>query len=185
MRAAAGLALALAFGCAPGCNSTEVRTKGTGPMAFAADAPADGTSDDTNAGASMMLRGRPLVIVPRDHVVVDVVARGTKDLHGAAFRVTWDPEVLVFVEAQSASVWSKQLVSLAKEGAPGQLAVVWTQKGETSLDATAETVLGTLTFEIKGRKSTTLGFMKERAQVVDKLGAPVTMRWQGGVVAAQ
>jgi hypothetical protein len=177
MRAAAGLALVLALGCAPGCNSTEVRTTGKGPMAFAADAPAD--------GASVMLRGRPLEIVPRDHVVVDVVARGAKDLHGAAFRVTWDPETLTFVEAQSASAWSKQLVSLAKEGAPGQLAVVWTEKGQRSLDATNETVLGTLTFEIKGRKSTALGFVKERAQVVDKLGAPVTVRWQGGVVAAQ
>lgn len=181
MRNATRLALVLALACAAGCNSTDIYTKGSGPMAFAADAPADSPAD----GASVMLRARPLVIVPRDHVVVDVVARGAKDLHGAAFRVTWDPETLTFVEAQSAAVWSKQLVALAKEGAPGQLAVVWTEKGETGLDATAETVLGTLTFEIKGRKSTALGFMKERAQVVDKLGAPVAVRWQGGVVAPQ
>jgi hypothetical protein len=185
MRAATGVVLALALGCAPGCNSTEVRRSGTGPMAFAAEVPANGVGDVTSAGASVVLRGRPLEIVPRDHVVVDVVARGAKDLHGAAFRVTWDPETLTFVEAQNGAVWSKQLVSIAKEGTPGQLAVVWTEKGETSLDATAETVLGTLTFEIRGRKSTALAFMKERAQVVDKLGVPVTVRWQGGVVAAQ
>ena len=54
-----------------------------------------------------------------------------------------------------------------------------------SLDATAETVLGTLTFEIKSRKSTALAFMQERAQVVDKQGAPVAVKWQGGVVAAR
>jgi len=174
---AVAVALALALGCVPGCNSTEVVATGTGPMAFAADAPAD--------GASVVLRSRPLEVVPRDHVIVDVVARGAPDLHGAAFRVTWDPETLSFLEAQNAAVWSKQLVALAKEGAPGQLAVVWTEKGETSLDATSETVLGTLTFEIKSRKSTALAFMQERAEVVDKQGAPVAVKWQGGVVAAR
>jgi hypothetical protein len=177
---AAACALALALGCVPGCNSTEVRTTGTGPMSFAADA-AHATGD----GASVVLRSRPLEIVPLNHVVVDVVARGAADLHGAAFRVTWDPETLTFVEAQSAPVWSKQLIALAKEGAPGQLAVVWAEKGETSLDATSETVLGTLTFELRSRKSSPLTFMQERAQVVDKLGAPVAVTWQGGVVAAR
>lgn len=170
-------ALALALGCVPGCNSTEVRTTGTGPMSFAADAPSH--------GASVVLRSRPLELVPINHVIVDVVARGAPDLHGAAFRVTWDPETLSFVEAQNASVWSKQLVALAKEGAPGQLAVVWTEKGETSLNATAETVLGTLTFEVHGRRSTPLTFMQERAQVVDKRGGAVAVKWQGGVVAAK
>jgi len=179
---AAAALLALALGCVPGCNTSEVYSKGTGPMAFAADAPA---ADAPADGASVVLRSRPLEVVPRDHVIVDVVARGAKDLHGAAFRVTWDPETLTFVEAQNAAVWSKQLIALAKEGTPGQLAVVWTEKGETSLDATAETVLGTLTFEIKGRKSTALAFMQERARVVDKLGAPVAVKWQGGVVAAR
>lgn len=170
-------ALAVTLGCVPGCNTTEVQTTGTGPMAFVADAPAE--------GASVVLRSRPLVVVPRGQVIVDVVARGAADLHGAAFRVTWDPATMSFVDAHSAPVWSKQLVALAKEGTPGQLAVVWTEKGEKSLDATAETVLGTLTFELESRKSTPLAFMQERAQVVDKLGAPVAVKWQGGVVAAK
>ena len=92
--------LALALGCAAACNSTDVYIKGSGPMAFAADAPpADGPGD----GASVVLRARALEVVPRDHVIVDVVARGAKDLHGAAFRVTWDPETLTFVEAQNAN----------------------------------------------------------------------------------
>jgi hypothetical protein len=173
-------ALALALVCVPGCNSTEVQTRGTGPMSFAADA-ADATSD----GASVVLRSRPLEIVPINHVIVDVVARGAADLHGAAFRVTWDPETLSFVEAHSAPVWSTQLVARANEGAPGQLAVVWAEKGETSLNATSETVLGTLTFALRSGKTSPLTFMQERAQVVDKLGAPVAVRWQGGVVAAR
>ena len=170
------VALALALGCAPGCNTTEVRTTGNGPMVFtAAEAPPE--------GASVVLRSRPLV--PLGRVIVDVVARGAPDLHGAAFRVTWDPETMVFVEAQSAPVWSKQLVALATEGTPGQLAVVWTEKGETSLDATAETVLGTLTFEVQRRKTTALAFVEERARVVDKRGAAVAMTWRGGAVGAR
>jgi hypothetical protein len=170
-------ALAIALGCAPGCNTTEVRTTGNGPIVFsAADA-------ENTIGASITLRSRPLV--PLDRIVVDVVARGAPDLHGAAFRVTWDPQTMVFADAQSAPVWSKQLVALATEGSPGQLAVVWTEKGEKSLDATAETVLGTLTFDVRGRKSTALAFVEERAQVVDKRGVAVPMTWRGGTVSAR
>ena len=178
-RPVAAIVLALGLVCAPGCNTTEIETKGNGPMAFAAETapPAD--------GASIVLRSRPLLGTPRGHVMVDVVARGAADLHGAAFRVTWDPASLRFVEAQNGPTWSKQLVALAKVGTPGQLAVVWTEKGETSLDATHETVLGTLTFAVESRKSTALAFMQERAQVVDKHGAPVAVTWQGGTVAAQ
>ena len=176
VRAFGWLALALALGCAPGCNTSEVRTTGNGPVVFsAAEAPLQ--------GASIVLRSRPLV--PLDRVVVDVVARGAPDLHGAAFRVTWNPGTMAFTEAQSAPVWSKQLVALATEGTPGQLAVVWTEKGEKSLDATAETVLGTLTFEVRGRKSTALAFVEERAQVVDKRGVAVPMTWRGGTVSAR
>jgi hypothetical protein len=171
------IAMTIALGCALGCNTTEVRTTGNGPIVFSAGEAAP------PEGASIVLRSRPLV--PLDRVVVDVVARGAPDLHGAAFRVTWDPATLVFAEAQSAPVWSKQLVALATEGTPGQLAVVWTEKGEKSLDATAETVLGTLTFDVRGRKSTTLAFVEQRAQVVDRRGVAVPMTWRGGTVSAR
>jgi hypothetical protein len=151
-------------------------------MAFAAtgDAAADGAD-----GATIGLRSRSLLLTPRDHVIVDVVAHGAADLHGAAFRVTWDPATLSFVEAASGPKWSKEAIALAKEGTPGQLAVVWTEKGQTSIDAKDETVLGTLTFAVVSRKSTALAFMNERAQVVDKTGAPVAVTWRGGTVAAR
>jgi hypothetical protein len=169
--------MAVALALALGCNTTEVRITGNGPMIFSADAPPE--------GASVVLRSRPSQVVPLGRVVVDVIAKGAPDLHGAAFRVTWDPEAMSFMEAQSAPVWSKQVVALAKEGTPGQLAVVWTEKGEVSVDATGETVLGTLTFEVQHRRSTALAFVQERAQVVDKRGAPVAMTWRGGNVASR
>ena len=167
------LAIALAF--APGCTSADSRSgSGFGPMGFAAEPPAD--------GATVFLRGQPQGLAAPNQVVVDVVARGAAGLHGAAFRVTWDPEALGFLDAQSGAPWSKQVLALAKEGSPGQLAVAWTEKGETSIDASGETVIGTLTFEVRGRKGTALGFLAERSQLVDKKGARVDVKWLGGAI---
>ena len=173
------LASTLVFGLAfvPGCNDGSRSSDGNGPMGFAADPPAD--------GATVFLRGRTADASTANRVVVDVVARGAADLHGAAFRVTWDPDALAFVEAASGPPWSKQVLAIAKEGSPGQLAVAWTEKGETGIDASGETVIGTLTFDIRGRKGTTLGFKTERSQLVDKRGARVDAKWSGGTIAAR
>ena len=186
--AAKPTAIAMVIGLAflAAYNTTEIERAGSGPMAFSAAAGApSGATPPTTQGATVFMRSRPLLLTPRDHVVVDVVARDAADLHGAAFRVTWDPATLRFVEAQSGPTWSKEALTLAKEGTAGQLAVVWTEKGEKSIDAKRETVLGTLTFAIVSRKASALAFMNERAEIVDKSGAPVAVTWQGGAVAAQ
>lgn len=164
---------------ATGCTSSETREGTNGPVALAPEAPAD--------GATVFMRGRSdtAAAAAPNRVVVDVIARGTPDLHGAAFRVTWDPEALAFVEAVSGAPWSKQVLSMAKEGTPGQLAVAWTEKGETGIDATAETVIGTLVFETKGGKATPLAFKTERSQIVDKKGVRVDVAWRGGSIAAR
>ena len=170
------LALAVA---ASGCTSDNSQSTAAGPAAFAADAPPEGASVFLRAQSNLLQLGSP------DRVVVDVVARGAADVHGAAFRVTWDPEALGFVEAQSGPPWSKTMLSLAKEGSPGQLAVAWTEKGETGIDASGETVIGTLTFDARGRKGTALGFKSERSQLVDKKGARVAVTWRGGTIPAR
>jgi hypothetical protein len=170
------LALALAF--VPGCTSRETRS-GDGPMGFVPDGPA------AVEGATVSLSGGTVDAIFPNRVVLDVVARGARDVHGAAFRVTWDPESLGFVEARSGAPWSRQVVALAKEGSPGQLAVAWTEKGETGIDASGETVIGTLVFELRGDKGTALSFKTERSLLVDKRGAPVTTKWAGGSIAAR
>lgn len=147
------------------------------PASFVGEAPGE--------GATVFLRGRSGAQQPGGPVLVDVVARGAADLHGAAFRVTWDPNALAFVEAQSGSVWSKQALALAKEGTPGQLAITWTEKGERGIDAMNEVVLGTLVFDARGRSETPLTFKTERSQVVDKKGVPLVVAWRGGVVAGR
>lgn len=168
------LAAAAAF--APGCTSDDSGSNGPGPVAFAAEARAD--------GASVFLRERPNPL-KLHRFAVDVVVRGAPDVHGAAFRVTWDPEALTFIDAASGAPWSKAALSLAKEGTPGQLAVAWTEKGETGIDASKETVIGTLTFEARGPKGSALAFKTERSQLVDKKGARVAVTWRGGSIAAR
>lgn len=171
--------LALAALFTPGCTTGHTRSSGGGgAMDFAPDAP-------PVEGASVSLTsGSPSPFFP-DRVVVDVVARGAGDLHGAAFRVTWDPEALFFVDAKSGAPWSKQVLALAKEGSPGQLAVAWTEKGEKGIDATNETVIGTLVFQVRGRKGTGLAFKTERSQLVDRKGAVVVAKWVSGSIAAR
>ncbi len=165
------------------CTSSDARESGpAGPAAFVGDVPAD--------GATVFLRARKGGEVAAtassgatEHLFVDVVARGAPDVHGAALRVTWDPEALAFVEAQSGATWSKQALALAKEGAPGQLAVMWAEKGERGIDATTETVIGTLVFDARGRKGSAVAFKAERSQLVDKKGSAIVVAWRGGAVA--
>lgn len=154
---------------ATACTSPEPRgSNGPPAVTFAPAVPTD--------GPTIALRGRIDTLAP-GRVAFDVVARGAGDVHGAAFRVSWDPAAMVFVEATSGTPWSRAALAMAKEGAPGQLAVAWTEMGETSIDATAEAVLGTLVFDLKSRAATTLAFIPERSQVVDKKGTRLAARW--------
>ncbi len=172
----ARLALVLVLSCAAACSSNDTH-KGASPMTFVAAAPAD--------GPGVFLRPQaPSVILPK-RISVDVVARGAPDLHGAAFRLSFDPSAVAFIEAVSGAPWSKQALALAKEGSPGELAVVWAEKGELGLDASGETVLGTIVFEVRGRNASAIAFKKERSQLVDKKGVRVEAAWTGGSIAAR
>lgn len=178
MKSLIACSMLVAVAYASGCNSDAPQSSAPGPVTFATEAPPE--------GASVYLREQPNLLAPNpNRVVVDVVARGAANLHGVAFRVTWDPEALGFVEATSGAPWSKTMLSLAKEGSPGQLAVAWTEKGETSIDATGETVIGTLVFDARSRKGTALAFKPERSQLVDKKGARVIVAWRGGNIPAR
>jgi hypothetical protein len=167
------LAIAL---CVAGCTSRDA-SKGAGPATFVPAAPIE--------GPSVFLRSTPPNAVLPDRISVEVVARGAADLHGAAFRLTWDATALGFVEAKGGALWSKQAVAMAKEGSPGELAVVWAEKGETGIDASGETVLGTLVFDMRGRAGTALAFKGERSQLVDRKGVRVAATFVGGQLTAR
>jgi len=168
---------ALVLLCAAGCTSSDTQTYGGGPMKFVSASPPE--------GPSVLLRSQPPSVLLPNRITVDVVARGAADLNGAAFRLSWDPAALGFIEATNGASWSKQALAMAKEGSPGELAVVWAERGETGIDANAETVLGTIVFEVHGHKGTTLGFKSERSQLVDKKGVRVEATWAGGQIAAR
>lgn len=169
------LVSALVLCASAGCSSKGGGDAPPGPAVFAPEPGSD--------GAVVFLSPRPSI---GDRVVLDVVARGAAQVHGAAFRLTWDPESLVFVSAESGAAWSKQAIAIAKEGSPGQLAVAWTEKGETgSVDAAKDTILGSLTFDVRGRKGTSLDFKVERSTLVDRKGAHLPVTWRGGAVTAR
>lgn len=170
--ACSALLLAATTTFVPGCTSEETRYENApGLIAFAPEARIE--------GASVFLRDRLDPLAP-NHLVLDVVARGAADIHGAAFRVTWDPEALGFLEAAGGPSWSRTALAVAKEGAPGELAVAWAEKGEAGIDATGDTVLGTISFDVRSRKGTALAFRTERSQLVDKKGVRVDATWRGG-----
>ncbi len=168
--------LALVLVGAAGCSTSDTQN-GPGPMTFVASTPPDGTS--------VFLRSQPPSVLLPNRITVDVVARGAADLHGAAFRLTYDPGALGFIEATSGGRWSKQALAMAREGAPGELAVVWAEKGELGFDASGETVLGSIVFEVHGRATTAVRFKNERSQLVDKKGVRVDATWAGGQIAAR
>ncbi|AKU97591.1 hypothetical protein AKJ09_04255 [Labilithrix luteola] len=122
-----------------------------------------------------------------DHVIIDVLAYGVANVHGIAFRVSFDPSVLHFASALTGPAWSKQAMALAKEGTPGQLAVLWTEEGElTFVDAKPRTVLGTLVFDRldKGRPLTgqAFRFRPERSRLMDRKGNTVRVAWRDALV---
>ena len=157
-----------------GCGGSKANDTPPGPVSFAAEPESD--------GAVVFLRGR----TEGDRVFADVVARGITDVHGAAFRVTWDPDALSFVEAQRSPAWSPKAVLLAKEGAPGTLAVAWTEKGEAmGHDASTPLVLGTLVFDAKSRKGTRIAFRTDRSTVVNHEGKTQAVAWRAGKIPAR
>lgn len=164
---ALGLAVSLAA-----CGGSTTTEPAPGPVVFAPEQESD--------GAVVFLRGR----TEGTRLVADVVAKGIADVHGAAFRVRWDPEALALVETRAADAWSKSAVLLAKEAAPGQLVVAWSEKGEAAgHDATSPLVLGTLVFETKGRKGTTIAFTRGRSTVVSREGKAIAAGWRAGSIA--
>lgn len=160
---------------AAGCDSSDAKKADARPEAgFATEEPA-------KTHPAVFLRGR----ADGDRAVVDVVARGAaRDVHGAAFRLRWDPAKLAFVEARASDAWSASAVRLAKEGLPGELVVAWTEKGGSAgFDAADETILGTLHFAVKTRERTDIAFRPDRSTLRDATGAPIAVEWRGGQVA--
>ncbi len=178
MRTAALLTTAaLVFGFTGACDSSE-KSKGDAPRS----APDADASPAPAQAATVFLRGR----VDGDRARVEVVVRGApRDLHGAAFRLRWPAHALTFVEARTSDAWSPSAIRLAKEGLPGELVVVWSEKGQgAGVRTKDETVLGSLDFTVTAKGSsasahTELLFRPERSTLRDASGTPMAVEWLG------
>ena len=151
------------------------------PVVTAPSAAFDGA--DPVAGTTVFLRGRSLGN-DGSQVVVDVVARGATDVHGAAFRLGFDPAVLSYVDVKRGEAFSSHALNVTKEAKPGELMAAWTETGGTGFSAVDETVLGTLTFDVKQHATTTtLEFRGERSTLIDRNGKAAALAWRGGSFA--
>lgn len=158
-----------------GCNESSPTEAPPGPLTFTAESA-------SSEGGQVYLEGR----TEGDRVIVDIVAKGMKDVHGTALRMKWDAEALSLVEAKASDAWSKQAVLLSKEATPGTLAIAWTEKGEgVGHDATEPLVLGTLVFDAKGRKGSAVSFRAERSAIMDHEGKTHVIAWHAGNVPAR
>ena len=170
-------ALVLAAASAAGCDTSEKKA--------APQRPGAGTDADAapaSAMATVFLRSR----LEGRRAIVDVIARNAeRDVHGAAFRLAWAPERLGLVEARLSAAWSGSALRLAKEGLPGELVVVWSEKAEsTGVPARDETILGTIELTVKGTGPVDVTFRPERSTLRDATGASIPVEWHGGEVAA-
>lgn len=179
MKSSSALLFAVAafVGSLAGCDSSE-------PKSHMPPVPvgSSGGDEEKPAKAAVYLKGR----VEGERVVVDVVARGAADIHGAAFRLHWDASKISFVEARGSDAWSRQALLLAKEGLPGELAIAWTEKGTgAAVDAREDTRLGSISFIAKAHDGAALAFRTDRSMLVDTKGTPISVEWRGGHVGAR
>lgn len=155
------------------CSSSEPAPSPPALTGFVPDGEVD--------GPTVFLRGHR----DGDKLTVEVVARGMDDVHGAALRLHWDPAKLGYIEARGSDAWSQRAVRLAKEGAPGELAIAWTERGSAgALSFVEETILGTIDFRVSAGGTSPLEFRTERSKLIDSKGAPISVAWRGGKLHA-
>lgn len=165
----------VACGRAAGSGSTK-----RGPTGFE---PGEENVEDR---PSVFLREHPTDGPIADAVELDVVARRVADVHGIALRLTWDPAALAFDRAALSTRFSSSAFAQAREGTPGQLALVWTEKGAaTTVDASDEAILGSVRFRRLGPAGSPVSLRAERSAVVGRSGRRADVAWFGGTVVAR
>lgn len=140
------------------------------------------TSEAPGDGASVTLRGRP----DGDTVLVDILARGAADVHGATFRLTFDPDSIAFGgDITSGPSWSKASLAIAKEATPGLLLVTFAEKGAIGISAKEETVLGTVRFGVRAHRTSTIGIRADRSALMDRDGKIANATFHGATVTSR
>lgn len=118
-----------------------------------------------------------------EHAVIDVVARDVSAIHGTAFRLTWDPAKVALGDVTAGTEWSPQAIRVAKEGLPGELVVVWTERGVGGgLNASTEAVLGSIAVTLKTSEPATIAFRPERSTLRNMKDEAITVEWRGTTI---
>lgn len=118
-----------------------------------------------------------------EHAVIDVVAGDVSAIHGAAFRLTWDPAKLSASEVTAGTEWSPQALRAAKEGLPGELVVLWTERGAGGgVNASSEAVLGSIAVTLKTSEPASISFRPERSTLRNAKDEAIAVEWRGTTI---
>lgn len=159
-----------------GCSSDDEPSKHPGgSRAFKTDA--------LPTGAAVYLRQQEL----RDgKLVIDLVGTHVADGYGVAFRLEYDPAVLSFALATPGGTWTPNHVYVAREARPGLLVGASSEKGTTAGHDWPDTVLGSISFDVRSKSSTRVDFVSARSGVVHADGSrDAAVTWVGGELSAE
>lgn len=179
MRIAAwNLCLALGLGLAACGDDAPVPPPRAAAVATAA---APSFVADHGDGARVLLREAELTA---DRLVLDVVASATGALHGASFRLTFDPAVVAYSGFAAGSSFGGSDIVLAKEAKPGLVVLAFSKLGAATpvdLDG-GERVLATLTFAKVAAGQSRIAWTAARSRLADPAGKTIAVAFLGGTV---
>ena len=139
-------------------------------------------ADTTPPNPSISLRARAL---DGRTLTLNVVTHGVDELYGAAFRLSYDPRSLRFVELARGSAFSDRtdVSVLGRETQAGLLIGVATLVGQSRgapLKAAGEATIATVTLAIDSRSSSRIDFVPGRSVALDEGGREIVLGTSGG-----
>lgn len=156
-----------------GCGSDATKRR----PSWRADEPAADASVAPKATVRLRWNGSV------ERAVVDVVASDVSEIHGAAFRLTWDPAKLSLGNVTAGTEWSPQALRVSKEGLPGELVVVWSELGTGGgIGASTEAVLGSIAVTLKTSDPASIDFRPARSTLRDAKDEVITVEWRGTAI---
>ena len=136
--------------------------------------------DRVPPGASISLRAGAF---DGKKLTFDLVTRGVDEVYGAAFRLSYDPACLRFVELDRGNAVTdrEDALVLGREARPGLLLGVATRVGPSGGVASAgdETAIVRVTLAIESRSDTRLELVPGRSVALDATGHEVVLATSG------
>jgi hypothetical protein len=136
-------------------------------------------SGDPGAGPAVYLRSRATA----SGLSLEVVGRALPSVYGLAFRLQFDPGVLLPVAFGASQAWGQNVLAVSREPAAGLLVVGVSERGSAAGFAAADDVLAVLDFQFGVAVPATIDFVEGEGAVVQADGRELgAVSWVGGAI---